>query len=184
MARKSKRTNLHPHLQLPLGLKIRKAKATDLRPIANLFIEEFSKRPYNEKWVPRIAMKKVKKYFRTCAIFICCCGKEIAGFVIFNPEYWFAGKICFIDEIVVRKSFQGKGVGSALFRKVEAEAKKKKMNSVFLLALVGCPAQEFYKGRGYRTNNWVLMAKALAGQMALGWARRFPKKLRHAMNPS
>ncbi|VVC00186.1 Acetyltransferase (GNAT) family protein [uncultured archaeon] len=140
---------------------IKKASKSDLPALEEIFRLEFSKPPYNEKWGSKLAAQKIGKYFRTCTIMVCREKKEIAGFIIFHTDYWFAGKICFIDELVVREAFRGKGAGSALLSQVEAEARKRKMKSTYLLALHGCPAQEFYEKHGYNENNWVLMRKQL-----------------------
>ena len=51
-------------------MKIRKAKKEDLKEIVEIFITEFRKKPYNEKWSEKKALKKINDYYKNGIIIL------------------------------------------------------------------------------------------------------------------
>ena len=45
-------------------MKIRKARKEDLKDMAKIFVEEYRKKPYNEKWTRKVALRKIKEYYK------------------------------------------------------------------------------------------------------------------------
>lgn len=129
-------------------MKIRKATEKDLKEITKIFVEEFGKPPYNEQWKEKTALTKIKHYFKTGKIFVVE-EKEVIGFMIIHDELWPDGKTCSIDEFVIKKEFQGKGIGTKFLKEIENKLKKEKYKEVRLWTSSDAKAFEFYRKRKY-----------------------------------
>ena len=142
-------------------MKILEASKKDLKEIALIFKEEFSREPYNEKWTEKSALKKVKSYFLYSKIHIAKDSGGIIGFVISSTIPWDNYKKAFINEILVRKSRQNNGVGSALLEFMESYYKRDGAKLIELASLEESDAYQFYIKRGYLENKMVIMEKKL-----------------------
>ena len=91
----------------------------DLKKINKIFLDEYSKKPYNEKWNPKDSLKKIKKYHKNGEIFVLTIDKKVEGFIIGQEIIWDWGTLGMVDEFVVSKKFQNKGYGKALLNHIE-----------------------------------------------------------------
>ncbi len=141
-------------------MKFRKATRKDLKEIIKIFMTEYGKKPYNEKWTIERANKRINSYFNGgCIFWVCEEDRKIIGFIIFNRGvYWF-GDRRFIEEIVVKEEFQGRGIGIELMKKVEEDFKGKGKKQIYLLSDKASNALKFYKKIGYKESRWVQMEK-------------------------
>lgn len=140
---------------------IRKALRKDLKEIAHLFREEFSRKPYYENWTESNAYKKILDYFKKADILIAVVDSQVVGFIISSIFLWSRYKKGKISEIVVAKNFQGKGIGSRLVKEVEKKHSKRGAKYINLTAHKSAKALSFYKNRGYKMSDLVLMEKKL-----------------------
>lgn len=111
--------------EVKMSLKLRKAKSKDFKEIAQIYKEEFSKPPYNEKWTLAIALKKVKIFSRYCDIYVLEYKKKIVGFIAVNPYEMLPGSIAFGEELAVKSEYQGRGFGTFILKKIFRIYKKK-----------------------------------------------------------
>ena len=142
-------------------MKIRKAKPSDLRKIADIFKIEFRKKPYNEKWTKQGALKEIKIYLKTSLIFVITEKNEIEGFLVGMIDSWWDGKRSFIKEVIVSGKSQGKGYGKALTSHFENYSKKRKIKTISLMANTKSKAFKIYKKLKYREHGFVSMEKKL-----------------------
>ncbi len=115
--------------------------------------------------------KEVKSYLNwlyrgdPSGFFVAKIGDEIVGFLSCHSNWmdYREGKVCELHEFVVRKEFQGKGIGKALLEKVIEYARSKGRQKITLWVGEGnAPAIAFYKKRGfvylYKSGIWVRMS--------------------------
>ena len=142
-------------------MKIRKATKKDLKEIAEIYAEEFSKPPYNEPWNLKKARNKINIYTKYCKIWKVILGKEIVGFIIINETQWFPGKVAFAEEFAIKKDFQGKGIGTSILKKVIQMYKQKGFEKFMCFASRKSKALKLYKKLGITEGGGVLLRKKL-----------------------
>ncbi len=107
---------------------------------------------------PKIDIKRDSKFFdekiKEKEIFVLEDGKYYIGHIcfgkhLFNPP--FAGSV-FIEELVVKEEFRGKGYGTALINKLIAYCKKKKIMEIVLGTgdFSGNKVIKWYKKMGFK----------------------------------
>ncbi|MBA7654573.1 hypothetical protein ES703_62454 [subsurface metagenome] len=145
------------------NVKIRKAKKEDLNKVSEIFRIEFAKSPYNEKWIRSSSLNRIKEYLKKGSdVFVAESNKKILGFVIVESFLWDDGRVYFIDEVVVKKEFQAKGVGNLLINFIEKLAKKNRAKRIELMAVKDSYAFKFYnKLKFNQLKNFVYLTKKL-----------------------
>ncbi|MCK4649679.1 GNAT family N-acetyltransferase [Candidatus Pacearchaeota archaeon] len=141
-------------------MRIRKAAKKDFREIAKILMEESSKKPYNEKYSMKIAIKEIVALSQD-ELYVAVNEKEIMGFIASNitPDN---KKKAYIRELWLRPIYQGKGSGKALVEFIEKMYKKKGVNIVRLVAKKNAGAFKFYKEIKYKEyREMVFMEKRL-----------------------
>jgi aminoglycoside 6'-N-acetyltransferase I len=77
-------------------------------------------------------------------------------------KMWWRGEEYYIEEMFVRASVQGKGIGSRLLDYVESELKKEMVQAITLAPNSDMPAREFYAKNGFHpVDDPVFMKKKL-----------------------
>lgn len=99
-----------------IKLRIRKAKQREFKEIAKIYKNGFNEKPFNENWSFNESFRKIKVFSKYCDIWIAVLDKKIVGFLIINPYQWKIGEIAFGEEMVVKKEFRRKDIGTMLFR--------------------------------------------------------------------
>jgi ribosomal protein S18 acetylase RimI-like enzyme len=130
-------------------MKIRATKSKDLEEITRIFVTEFGKKPYFEKWKYQVALAKIRNYIRSGSrVYVAEEEGKVVGFIIFKRVIWDKGDHIYIDEIVVDNKYQGRGIGRALMTRAEEEYDD--CISVDLWTHRTAKAFEFYKNLGYK----------------------------------
>lgn len=142
-------------------IKIKKARKNDLKEIAEIIRIEYGKYPYNESWTKSNALKRVQHYYQHNLIFISEINKKIIGFVVINTIPSYIGLRGFIEDLVVKKEFQGEGIGGRLFNFAENYLKKKGAGGISLMVFKKSNAFKIYKKKGYKEIGWVFLIKKL-----------------------
>ncbi|MCX8159145.1 MAG: GNAT family N-acetyltransferase [Candidatus Pacearchaeota archaeon] len=141
-------------------VKIRKGKKSDLKEIVRIFIKEFGKSPYNEKWSEKNAFLKFKDYFKFAKCFVAVVDKKVVGF-IFADTYYQQTKKLWIYDLVVDGSYQGGGIGKKLIDFAINYFMKKGIDGVRLIASRKAKAFKFYKKLNFKETDFVEMEKKL-----------------------
>ena len=128
-------------------MKIRKATKKDFKEIAEILIKESSKKPYNEKYTMKKAIKEISGFSKN-ELYISVNEKEIIGFIAFNIN--FSQKKAYVDELWLRPTHQGKGIGKALVKFTEDRCKKKGVKIIRLVTMRKAKAFGFYKKIKYK----------------------------------
>ncbi len=130
---------------------IKKANKKDLKKIAKIMMEEFSKPPFNEKNPLKDILKSLNFYLKNAEIFIIS-NKEILGLIIFQIEQWWEGKVIIVQDLIVKKEFQKNNIGKELMNFLEKYAHNKKMKRIYFETNKKAPSINFYKKIGYKIN--------------------------------
>jgi len=133
-----------------VNLQIIKAKKSEFNKIAKIYIDEFSKPPYNEKWTKKLILKKLNIFSKYCNLYTIFYGKEIVGFLIVDPNRWLPGKVVFFEEMAIKSNYQGRGIGKYAFNWVEAKYEKKGYRVLQFISLKTSKAYKIYKKWGYK----------------------------------
>lgn len=84
------------------------------------------------------------------------------GVAVLGYSIEFGGIDAFVDELYVRPGHRGKGLGTQLLERLEAEAREAGAAAVHLeVADANAKAQRLYGRRGYRLHDRRLMTRAL-----------------------
>jgi len=130
-------------------MRIRKATKKDIKEIAKLMTEEFSKPPFKEKTTINSVIKSLNFYFKIGKAFVAVEDK-IVGIVVFKVEQWWEGPVILIEDLAVKEDFKKQGIGGKLTDEVEEYGKKIKANSVSFTTNSNSSAVKFYTKQGYK----------------------------------
>jgi aminoglycoside 6'-N-acetyltransferase I len=121
--------------------------------MSKIIKEEYGKSPYYEKWTYGNANKTFSHFSKVGLINVAIINNKVVGFIIFRKEYYNKGYSIIIEELVVEKKLQGKGIGKSLMKEVENYCKKQKIKDINLTTNKKAPAYKFYLKLGYIPSN-------------------------------
>jgi GNAT superfamily N-acetyltransferase len=127
-----------------------KTKRREIRKVARIYMDEFSKYPYEENWTFPKALKKMRFYYRFYDLYSIKVGKDIVGFIVVNPNFMCPGEVAFVEEFGITEDSQGKGIGTKVMKKILAIYKKKGYSSVMAIASKKSKALDLYKRLGIK----------------------------------
>ncbi len=143
-------------------MKIRKTTLKDVNAIAKLVKTEFNKKPYNDGWTDFTSQKAVRSFLKKGLGFVATEGNKIIGAIIANEEPYAKGTYWEIQELVVGRKFQRKGIGKKLVERLEDFAKKKKVATIYFSTHKKSEAFKFYKKMKYSVSkDMVIMGKKI-----------------------
>lgn len=134
------------------NIKIKKAQKKDLNQVIKIWITEFRKTPWNERWTKEKVKKTVKSYGGK--VYVAVIGNNVVGFALVTEIYYIDGPIVILENLVVSNNYQEKGIGSALLKHIERIYKKKRFAKVFLDTIKKTKSYKFYKKRGYKNSKY------------------------------
>lgn len=132
-------------------LLVRELFKEDIEICANIFIDAYSKEPWNENH----DFEKVKVFLNkftsgnTYIGWVILKKGQIAGFVVgvIIPSI---GKDYFrIEDICIRPDMQRKGIGGGLIKKITFELRDRNIDCIILNTIKGFPAYRFYLMNGF-----------------------------------
>ncbi|MGL6174034.1 MAG: GNAT family N-acetyltransferase [Cellulosilyticaceae bacterium] len=135
-----------------------------LGEITELFIKEFNKAPWNDKWTYDRAYNRLKDLYehpRFIGI-VCIFNKKVVGVVMGYLEYWYEGYHYNLKEIFIDTEIQGQGIGSQLLNSLEDKLLDQDVTRIELFTLEDQKTIGFYtKNQFTRIEELVLMEKKL-----------------------
>ena len=129
-------------------MKIRKAKKENFKEIAKIYAEAFSEPPYGESWTNTKALKQINRFSKYCYIWEILYEKILVGFIVINPNFWFPGKFCFVEDIAIKKEFRGKGIGTKVLNNILGIYKKRGFKKLIMITNIKSRAYKLYKKIG------------------------------------
>jgi len=130
-----------------MKIKIRKATKKDFKELAEILINESSKKPYNEKYTFKTALKEISKFVKD-ELYVAVDEKNIIGFIASGITLDNKQK-AYINELWLKPIYQKKGIGKTLVTFIEKIYKKKGVKIIRLVAKRKAGAFKFYKKINY-----------------------------------
>ncbi len=119
----------------------------------DLFIETFSKEPWNDVYKSREQVVNFfnnhfnNNYFVGYAAML---DDKVVAMSIGMKKPWMPGFEYYIDEFCVSYEMQGRGVGSWFIKAIEEDIKVHGMNAMILNTERGYPSEKFFEKNGFK----------------------------------
>lgn len=145
-----------------MELNLEKSKNNEINILVKIYMIEFSKPPYNEKWTKNKATKILKFYKEFYDLYTIKVAKEIVGFISINPSFMCPGEVAFAEELVIKKEFQYKGIGTWTIKTILDIYKKKGFKRLIGIVNMNTKAFSLYQKLGIKVSkDDVLIEKKL-----------------------
>ena len=131
-------------------MEIREASIRDIKAIAKLMLNEFSKHPFKERATIDSVIKSLNFYFKIGKAFVAVIDNRIAGVLIFKTEQWWNGRVLLIEDLAVKDELKHQGIGKQLLAKIENYAKRNKTKTITFSTNRKSSSIKFYKKQGYK----------------------------------
>lgn len=134
-------------------MDIIKMSKEHIEECADLFIDVFTKPPWNDTYNSREQVITFFQNYIDNNYFVGYVLKEqtiIIALSIGMKKPWINGMEYYIDQFCVKSDFQGKGIGSYFLRLIEHEIQIEKMNAIMLNTESGFPSENFYRKNGFQ----------------------------------
>ncbi len=121
-----------------------------------LFIDVFSKEPWNDNWKSnKHAEEFLQDIVNTPGFksLLYIKDDKVIGALFGHTIKWCEGYEFYIREFFVDSNFQGEGIGTKLMKELERKLKKEDIHTVVLLTERRTQAKKFYENKGYKINN-------------------------------
>ena len=137
----------------------------DFQQVVDVFDSAFSREPWNDEWSDR---KQLDRYIqdlldqKNTLAFGLFDDTELIGLVLGRLMHFYIGNQFRIDELCVKPTRQGKGLGTLLLSEVEKACIERKIPYLILSTERNYPAFSFYSKNGFVLSpNSVILAKKL-----------------------
>lgn len=134
-----------------------------LEECVDLFIDTFSREPWNDKYDSR---EQVKKFFinhmknNYFLGYIGLIDWKIVALSLGMKKPWISGMEYYIDEFCVSYDVQGKGVGTSFLKGIEELLIDEKVEGIILNTERDYPSCKFYEKNGFKIlGNLVVLGK-------------------------
>jgi len=137
-------------------------KSEHILECSKLFLKTFNAQPWNDKWTPDTAFKRLHDIFLSpnfegISYFE---DGEIKGAVFGYKEQYYDGVHYNLKELFISTDLQGKSVGSKLIQELEKRLLGLGVTNILLFTLKGTRASNFYlKNNFSECNNMTIMSK-------------------------
>ena len=134
-------------------MNITKISEKHIEECADLFIDVFTKPPWNDTYNSREQVITFFQNYIDNNYFVGYVLKEQTSIIALSigmKKPWINGMEYYIDQFCVKSDFQGKGIGSYFLRLIEHEIQIEKMNAIMLNTESGFPSEIFYRKNGFQ----------------------------------
>lgn len=146
-----------------MELKVIKLTEKYLEESVDLFIDTFSREPWNDEYDSR---EQVKDFFinhmrnNYFLGYIGLIDEKIVALSLGMKKPWICGMEYYIDEFCISYDFQGKGIGSSFLKDIEELLIDEKVEGMILNTERDYPSCNFYEKNGFKIlGNLVVLGK-------------------------
>ncbi|GAA0116643.1 GNAT family N-acetyltransferase [Clostridium senegalense] len=135
------------------NLVILEMKKHMLNQCVDLFINTFSKEPWNDVYDSRdLVVNFFNNHFNNNYFlgYVAMLDDKIVALSVGMKKPWIEGMEYYIDQFCVSYEMQGKGIGSWFMKEIEKNIKNQGMNGMILNTEKGYPAQKFYEKNDFK----------------------------------
>lgn len=146
-----------------MGMNFRMAVNADAGLLMSFMRElyEHDHLPFDEP-AARLAMEKILQDHSLGRVWLICDGDQPIGYVVLTLGYSleYHGRDAFIDEIYIRESHRGKGIGAQAIQFVEKACRALEVQALHLeVERANTQAQAFYHKVGFQDHERYLLTK-------------------------
>lgn len=134
------------------ALHIRPLLLPDIEKCVTLFMDTFSRPPWNERYESR---EEVRKYFSNFLGldnflgFVGTIGENLAALCVGMRKPWLKRTEYYIDQFCVAHACQRKGIGSLFLHEIEKQLTDREIKGILLNTERNYPAHDFYRKNGF-----------------------------------
>ena len=134
-------------------IELRELSMENFEEIRSMFLEVFTAEPWNDDWSDD---RQLREYLldlmtvRTPLQLGLYKDGELIGISLGNIRHWWGGTEYYIEEICIRTSEQGRGLGTKFFELIAELIPSKGAAQIYLTTEKHVPAYEFYKKLGFQ----------------------------------
>ncbi|MBU5484200.1 GNAT family N-acetyltransferase [Clostridium sp. MSJ-11] len=146
-----------------MELKVIKLSEEYLEECVDLFIDTFSRYPWNDEYDSR---QQVKDFFinhmknNYFLGYIGLIDKKVIALSIGMKKPWICGMEYYIDEFCIGDDYQGKGIGSLFLKNIEELLYDEKVEGMILNTERDYPSCKFYEKNGFQDlGNLIVLGK-------------------------
>lgn len=144
-------------------MKIEKMSVEHIQECADLFIDVFSREPWNEQYESKEQVIRFIHNHMNNNYFVGYVLKEkdkIIALSLGMKKPWIQGMEYYIDQFCIQYDRQGEGIGSYFLKQIEERIQKDGMNAFMLQTEKGFPSEAFYKKNGFiECENMIVLVK-------------------------
>ena len=133
-------------------MELRQLGMEELGTIRDLFVEIFSRPPWNDRWDDSAQLERYMEELlgapNSLALGLFEAGVLI-GISLGRIRHWYQGTEYWIDELGIHPSAQGRGAGRRFLERIGGCLRERKVAAVVLLTDRGVPAYRFYQSNGF-----------------------------------
>lgn len=144
-------------------LKVIKLEEYMIDECADLYMDTFSKEPWNDEYESR---QQVVEFFKNHIKnnyflgYVAIMDKKIIALSIGMKKPWIKGMEYYIDEFCVSDLMQGQGVGSQFLKEIEKINEEDGIGGMILNTDKGYPSYNFYIKNGFKSiNDLIVLGK-------------------------
>lgn len=146
-----------------MGLKVIKLSIEYLEECIDLFIDTFSREPWNDKYDSRGQVRDLFINHMTNNYFLGYIGlidNKVIALSLGMKKPWINGMEYYINEFCIRYELQGKGIGSLFLKDIEDLLSNEGVDGMILNTEREFPSCRFYKKNGFKIlGDLVVMGK-------------------------
>ncbi len=131
-----------------------KIKKEMLEECVDLYIETFTKEPWNDIYESREQVVKFfnNHYYNNYFIgYVALLDDKMVALSIGMKKPWIKGFEYYIDEFCVSYEMQGRGIGSWFIKAIEEDIQKQGINGMMLNTEKDYPSRKFFEKNGFIT---------------------------------
>lgn len=144
-------------------MKIEKMLTEHIQECADLFIDVFSRDPWNERYESKEQVIRFIHNHMNNNYFVGYVLKEKGKIIALSlgmKKPWIQGMEYYIDQFCIQYDRQGEGIGSYFLKQIEERIQKDGMNAFMLQTEKGFPSEVFYKKNGFtECENMIVLVK-------------------------
>lgn len=146
-----------------MGLKVIKLSKEHLEMCVDLFIDTFSRAPWNDKYDSREQVRDLFTNHMRNNYFLGYIGlidNKVIALSLGMKKPWINGMEYYINEFCIGYDFQGKGIGSLFLKNIEELLSNEGVDGMILNTEREFPSCSFYKKNGFKIlGDLVVMGK-------------------------
>lgn len=143
-------------------MNFKEITTSDIKEIADMYVETFNSPPWNDEWTIETASKRLHQMINCESAYglVAYEDEVICGMILGSEEQYYNGIMFNIKEFCVRNNIRNKGFGTKILEEFEKCLKGKGITEIILFTSKDDGTKGFYEKMGLHSyNEMVMMGK-------------------------